>query len=195
MIWKLDLSDKIRQDFFQTTSDFTLLYGCTTSMLTEHIKKMLDENYSIILLAILNEYWKQHPTKQQLYSHLPPISQTLRVRRTRRTSYCWRSNDELISYFDLLLTLRRYMSDLCRQWILRRGPTRSKRWYRQMAKKLGKLSGLVDEDDIHKLYHWYSLLFNHKYYIHTHTTHTQHTHTHTHTTHTHTHTHILYIYI
>ena len=28
-----------------------------------------------MLHAVLNKSWKQHPTKQQLYSHLPPISQ------------------------------------------------------------------------------------------------------------------------
>ena len=53
------------------------------------------------LLAILNESWRQHPTRHQLYSHLPPISKTIQVRRTRRAGHCWRSRDELIS--DVLL--------------------------------------------------------------------------------------------
>ena len=42
-----------------------------------------------------------HPTKQQLYGHLPPISKTIQVRRTRHAWHCWRSRDELIN--DLLL--------------------------------------------------------------------------------------------
>ena len=36
-------------------------------------------------------------TKQQLYSHLPPITKTIKIRRTRHAGYCWRSRDELLS--------------------------------------------------------------------------------------------------
>ena len=42
--------------------------------------------------------WWQHPTRHQLYSHLPPITKTIQVGRTR---HCCRSKDELIS--DVLL--------------------------------------------------------------------------------------------
>ena len=41
--------------------------------------------------------WRQHPTKHQMYGHLPPITKTIKVRRTRHTGHCWRSRDELIS--------------------------------------------------------------------------------------------------
>ena len=41
--------------------------------------------------------YKQHPMKQQLYSHLSPISKTIQVRWTRHADHCWRSKDELIS--------------------------------------------------------------------------------------------------
>ena len=61
-------------------------------------KKKLDGNYTRILRAILN---KQHPTKHQLYGHLPPITKTIQVRRARHAGHCWRSRDELIS--DVLL--------------------------------------------------------------------------------------------
>ena len=44
---------------------------------------------------------EQHPTKQQLYSHLQPITKTIKIRRTRHAGYCWRTRDELIS--DVLL--------------------------------------------------------------------------------------------
>ena len=40
---------------------------------------------------------KQHPTKQQLYDHLPPITKTFKIRRTRNAGHCWKSRDELIS--------------------------------------------------------------------------------------------------
>ena len=36
-----------------------------------------------------------------LYGHLPPITKTIQVRRTRHAGHCWRSRDELIS--DVLL--------------------------------------------------------------------------------------------
>ena len=45
--------------------------------------------------------WRQHPTKQQLYGHLPPITKTIKVRWTRHAGHCWRNRDELIS--DVLL--------------------------------------------------------------------------------------------
>ena len=36
-----------------------------------------------MLRAILNKSWRQHPTRHQLYGHLPPITKTIQVRRTR----------------------------------------------------------------------------------------------------------------
>ena len=50
-----------------------------------------------MLRAILNKSGRQHPTKHQLYGHLPPITKTIQVRRTRYAVHCWRSRDELIS--------------------------------------------------------------------------------------------------
>ena len=38
------------------------------------MEKKLDGNYTRMLQAILNKSWRQHPTKQQLYGHLPPIT-------------------------------------------------------------------------------------------------------------------------
>ena len=69
-----------------------------------HIKsdmKKLDGNYTRMLRAILNKSWRQHPTRHQLYGHLPPITKTIQVRWTRHAGHCWRSKDELIS--DVLL--------------------------------------------------------------------------------------------
>ena len=75
-----------------------LLYGCTTWAQTKRLKKKLDGNYTRMLRAILNKSWRQHPTRHQLYGHLPPITKTIQVRRTRHTGHSWRSKDELISY-------------------------------------------------------------------------------------------------
>ena len=70
---------------------------CTTWMLTKHMEKKLDGNYTRMLRAILNKSWRQHPTKQQLYGYLPPITKTIKMRQTRHAGHCWRSRDELIS--------------------------------------------------------------------------------------------------
>ena len=60
------------------------------------------------LFLILNKSWRQHTTRHQLYGHLPPITKTIQVRRTRHTGHCWRSRDELIS--DVLLCTPTYGS-------------------------------------------------------------------------------------
>ena len=43
-------------------------------------KKKLDGNYTRMLQAILNKFWRKHLTKQELYSHLPPITKAIQVR-------------------------------------------------------------------------------------------------------------------
>ena len=101
IIWKSDLTDKMKCSFFQAAVVSILLYGCTTWTQTKRLKKKLDGNYTRMLRAILNKSWRQHPTKHQLYGHLPPITKTIQVRRTRHAGHCWRSKDKLIS--DVLL--------------------------------------------------------------------------------------------
>ena len=59
-----------------------------------------------MLRAILNKSWWQHPTRHQLYGHLPPIMKTIQARWTRHAGHYWRSKDELIS--DVLLWTSTY---------------------------------------------------------------------------------------
>ena len=91
----------MKRSFFQAAVASILLYGCTIWTLTKRLEKKLDGNYTRMLRAILNKSWRQHPTRHQLYGHLPPITETIQVRRTRHAGHCWRSRDELIS--DVLL--------------------------------------------------------------------------------------------
>ena len=91
----------MKRSFFQAAVASLLLYGCTTWTLTKRLEKKLDGNYTRMLRAILNKSWRQRPTRHQLYGHLPPITKTIQVRRTRHAGHCWRSRDELIS--DVLL--------------------------------------------------------------------------------------------
>ena len=87
----------MKLSFFHAAVVLILLYGCTTWTLTKRLEKELDGNYTRMLRAILNKSWQQHPTRHQLYSHLPPITKTIKVRWTRHAGHCWRSRDELIS--------------------------------------------------------------------------------------------------
>ena len=73
-----------------------LLHGCTTWTQTKRMEKKLDSNYTRMLRVILNESWRQHPTKQQLYGHLPLITKTIKIRRIRLAGHCRRSTEELI---------------------------------------------------------------------------------------------------
>ena len=113
----------MKRSFFQAAVTSILLYGCTTWTLTKRLEKKLDGNYTRMLRAILNKSWQQHPTRHQLYGHLPPITKTIQVRRTRHAGHCWRSRDELIR--DVLLWIpthgrakagrpaRRYIQQQC----------------------------------------------------------------------------------
>ena len=91
----------MKRSSFQAEIVSILLYGCTTRTLTKRMEKKFDGNYTRMLRAILNKSWRQHPTEQQLYGHRPPITKTIKIRRTRHAGHCWRSWDELVS--DVLL--------------------------------------------------------------------------------------------
>ena len=82
IIWKSDLTDKMKGSFFQAAVVSILLYGRTTWTLTKRLEKKLDANYTRMLRAILNKSWWQHPTRHQLYGHLPPITKTIQTCRT-----------------------------------------------------------------------------------------------------------------
>ena len=97
VIWKSDLTDKMKRSFFQAAVVSILLYGCTTRTLNKRLEKKLHDNYTRMLRTILNKSWRQHPTRHQLYGHLPPITKTIKGGRTRHAGHCWRSRDELIS--------------------------------------------------------------------------------------------------
>ena len=96
IIWKSGLADKMKRSFFQAAVVSILLYGCTTWTLTKRLKKKIDGDYTRMLRAILNKSWQQHPTRHPLYSHLPPVTKTIQVRRTRHAGHCWRNKDELL---------------------------------------------------------------------------------------------------
>ena len=103
----------MKRSFFQAAVVSILLYGCTTWTQTKWLEKKLDGNYTRMLRATLNKSWRQHPTRHQLYGHLPPIMKTIQVRQTRHTGHCWRSRDKLIS--DVILWTHTYGRAKARQ--------------------------------------------------------------------------------
>ena len=109
-----------------------LLYGCTTWTQTKRLEKKLDGNYTRMLRAILNNPWRQHPTKHQIYGQLPPITKTIQVRRTRHAGHCRRSRNELIG--DVLL------------WTPTYGRTKAGRPARTYIQQLCEDTGCSPED-------------------------------------------------
>ena len=82
VIWKWDLTDKIKHSFFQAAVVAIVHDRRPIWKVTKRMEKKLNGNYTRMLRAILNKSWRQHPTKQQLYGHLPPITKTMKVRRS-----------------------------------------------------------------------------------------------------------------
>ena len=103
-----------------------------TWTLTKQLEKKLDGNYTRMLRAILKKSWRQHPARHQLYGHLPPITKTIQVRRTRYAGHCWRSMDVLIS--DVLL------------WTPAYGQAKTGRLARTYIQQLCKDSGCSSKD-------------------------------------------------
>ena len=122
----------MKRSFFQAAVTSILLYGCTTWTLTKRLEKKLDGNYTRMLRAILNKSWQQHPTRHRLYGHLPTITKTIQVRRTRHAGHCWRSRDELIR--DVLL------------WIPTHGRAKAGRPARTYIQQLCEDTGCCPED-------------------------------------------------
>ena len=89
------LSDKIKQGEFQVVALSVLLYWCTNSTLTKRPKKKLHGNYKRMLNLVFKNILKATPYKKKhQYDHLPPISQTILVRRARHRG--GESKDELM---------------------------------------------------------------------------------------------------
>ena len=70
--------------------------------------------------------------RHQLYGHLPPITKSIQVRRTRHAGHCWRSRDELIR--DVLL------------WIPTHGRAKAGRPARTYIQQLCEDTGCCPED-------------------------------------------------
>ena len=125
-------SNKVLFVFHFCSFSLSLSLPLSFSTLTKRPEKKLDGNYTRMLRAILNKSWQQHPTRHQLYGHLPPITKTIQVRRTRHAGHCWRSRDEPIR--DVLL------------WIPTHGRAKAGRPARTYIQQLCEDTGCCPED-------------------------------------------------
>ena len=100
-IWKSNLPENLKINFFRAAVESVLANGSTTWTLTSSLEKKLDGAYTRMLRAALNISWKEHPTNKRLYNNIPQFSKTIRQQRLRFAGHCWRSKQELAS--DVLL--------------------------------------------------------------------------------------------
>ena len=100
-IWKSNISNKTKISFFRACVESILLYGAETWTMKRDLEKRLDGTYTRLLMRVQNMNWRNHPTKEEIYKDIPPISDTVRMRRNRFAGHCHRSKGEIIS--DLLL--------------------------------------------------------------------------------------------
>ena len=122
----------MKRSFFQAAVVSILLYGCTTWTLTKRLEKKIDGNYTKMLRAILNKSWRQHPTRLQLYGHIPPITKTIQVRST--------------SLMSSSLLLQQCPACLVRLWTPSYGRTKTWRTARTYILQLCEDTGCRPED-------------------------------------------------
>ena len=92
VIWKTDLTHKIKRSFFQAAVVSILRYGCTTWTLSKRKSKKLDGNYTRMLRAILN-----NPGSSTAQSSSCMATDPLSWKLSKLDLSCWRSRDKLIS--------------------------------------------------------------------------------------------------
>ena len=101
IIWKSDITDKMKRCFFQAAVVSILLYGCTIWTLTKWLEKKTRRKLHKNVESSIEQVLATIPHETPTIRTLAPITKTIQVRRTRHAGHCWTSKDELIS--DVLL--------------------------------------------------------------------------------------------
>ena len=94
---KSDLSDKIKRDSSKLCQYYcmvAILYSY--EMLGEKARRKLHKD---AVCCFFYKSWKQHSKKQQMYGHLPPVSQTIQAKQTSHVGYCCKTKGDLRSDF------------------------------------------------------------------------------------------------
>ena len=77
-----------------------------------------------MLLVIVNKFWKQHPTKQQLYGYLHPINKAYwALLEKKGQTHVWRSSMDSYVWTHLRWPNSKglHLFALCKHWIQSRG--------------------------------------------------------------------------
>ena len=68
-IWKSNLPDNLKRNFFRAAVETVLLYGSVSWTLTTHLEKKIDGAYTRMLRTSLNRSWKDHKRRVNRYSN------------------------------------------------------------------------------------------------------------------------------
>ena len=104
-IWKSNLPDQLKRNFFRATVESVLVYGSISWTLTSALEKKIDGSYTTMLRAALNKSWTDHLFNAELNGNIPRVTATIRQQRLRFAGHCWRSKNELSSEVLLLVTV------------------------------------------------------------------------------------------
>ena len=77
-IWKSRLPDNMKINLFRATVESVLIYGSISWSLTKSLEKRLNGNYTRMLRAILNRYWKYHPNNKDMHGNIADICTLIR---------------------------------------------------------------------------------------------------------------------
>ena len=64
-IWKSNLSDNLKRNFFRAAVESVLVYGSVSWTLTKNCKKKIDGAYTRMLHVALNKSWRDHTTNKE----------------------------------------------------------------------------------------------------------------------------------
>ena len=98
VIWKSDLTDKIKRSFFSKQRSCRY---CYRDALHGRQLNVWRKSLSAITQEICEQYWTSPGSNKPQNSSCTAIIKTIKVRQTRHAGHCWRSKDELIS--DIIL--------------------------------------------------------------------------------------------
>ena len=96
-IWTSMMNNKLKTTIFRTTIEPILLYGSETWTLSKKLEKRLDGTYTRLVMRVKCLSWKHHPTREQIYDDLPPVSKLVQSRRGQFAAHCFRASDEVVS--------------------------------------------------------------------------------------------------
>ena len=95
-IWKSNLQEDLKVQFFRATVETVLLYGSSSWTLTKALSQKIDGAYTKMLRVVKNVTWEQHVTNKVLYGKLPSITTIIEERRLRFSGHCFRSKQEVV---------------------------------------------------------------------------------------------------